>query len=168
MKIITREQLNKILKQHKLWLDTNGKKGKQADLSCTDLSGLDLTEANLRKADLTQANLCKADLTRADLKGVILKHTNLIKANLKEAILIGANLLGAELEDTNITTFYLGKDFGFYHEGFVEIACEGMQLDEWLENYKKVGKEAGYTDREIERYKDQLDLLKKWEIKGLI
>ena len=54
-----KEDLNKILEEHKLWLEDNTK-GERADLSFADLS----------RADLTDANLTGADLTGADLTGV--------------------------------------------------------------------------------------------------
>ena len=40
-----REELEKILEEHKEWID--GKGGKRADLSGTDLRGANLSEANL-------------------------------------------------------------------------------------------------------------------------
>ena len=72
MKNINREELNKILKEHELWLKGEG--GKHADLSNTDLSN-----ANLRGADLNSANLSKANLNSANLSSA-----NLSKANLKD------------------------------------------------------------------------------------
>lgn len=44
---MTREELNKILEQHKLWLDTNGTEGRRANLSSADLRGADLRGADL-------------------------------------------------------------------------------------------------------------------------
>ena len=71
-------KLNKILNEHKLWL--NGMDGKRADLREADLRGVDLREAdlrgaNLREADLYGADLRGADLYGADLYGVDVKHT---------------------------------------------------------------------------------------------
>ena len=42
MEKITKNELKTILEQHKLWLDSNKKEGK-----CADLSDADLTDANL-------------------------------------------------------------------------------------------------------------------------
>jgi hypothetical protein len=53
-------ELNKILKQHKLWVD--GKGGKRASLRGADLSGADLTGADLTGAYLKDANLSNAIL----------------------------------------------------------------------------------------------------------
>jgi uncharacterized protein YjbI with pentapeptide repeats len=42
---MNQDKLNKILKSHKLWLDTEGEEGEQADFSRADLIGIDLTGA---------------------------------------------------------------------------------------------------------------------------
>ena len=60
-------KLDKILEDHKLWLKTNGEKGKRADLRFANLSYADLSSADLRFADLRFANLSYADLSSADL-----------------------------------------------------------------------------------------------------
>ena len=73
-------ELNKILEQHKFWIDGRGGK-------CANLHGADLTGANLRGADLYRANLRGADLYRADLTGADLSRVYLGGANLTNAIL---------------------------------------------------------------------------------
>ena len=74
MKKITKKELKIILEQHKLWLDSNEKEGKRANLS-----GADLRFANLTDANLTYANLTCADLTYANLYGANLTD---IKTNI--------------------------------------------------------------------------------------
>jgi len=110
-------QLQQILQQHKLWLETDGNKGTQADLKGADLRGANLRHADLRDADLRDANLLGvylwdadlrgADLGCAKLQGANLWDANLQGANLWKADLQGANLLGANLQgaqlDTNIS-----------------------------------------------------------------
>ena len=59
---MTREELNKILEEHKKWLDTDGKEGKRADLRYANLRGDDLRSADLCGADLCGADLCGANL----------------------------------------------------------------------------------------------------------
>ena len=54
--------LDKILDEHKKWLQSNGEEGLKADLR-----GADLREANLRRANLRGANLRGADLREADI-----------------------------------------------------------------------------------------------------
>ena len=74
---MTQEELNKILENHKHWLneDCEGWQDMRAYL----------TEADLRRADLREADLRGADLRRADLG----------EACLEEACLTGADLGGA-------------------------------------------------------------------------
>jgi len=60
------EELNKILEDHKNWL--NGNEGKQADLRGADLRGADLRRADLRRADLRGAELQWANLRGANLQ----------------------------------------------------------------------------------------------------
>ena len=55
MRVINQEELNIILKNHKLWLEREG--GKRADLSDTKLNNVDLRYAVLRQADLSYSNL---------------------------------------------------------------------------------------------------------------
>ena len=52
MRDISKQQLDKIIDNHKLWLQSNGEKGERADLSFADLSSADLRYANLSDADL--------------------------------------------------------------------------------------------------------------------
>ena len=54
---ISKEELDKIIDNHKKWLQSNGKEGERADLSSADLR-----YANLRYANLRYANLRSADL----------------------------------------------------------------------------------------------------------
>ena len=57
-----REDLEQILKDHKVWIDTKGNSGEFADLREADLSEADLSRANLRGADLRGADLRGANL----------------------------------------------------------------------------------------------------------
>ena len=67
MKTYTKEQLDKIIDNHKLWLSSGGEKGERADLCYADLRSADLSSADLRSADLRSANLRSADLRSANL-----------------------------------------------------------------------------------------------------
>ena len=98
-------ELNHILEQHKLWIETNGVQGKRAILylaAITDaaLTYANLSDANLRYASLYGADLRGANLSRADLEGANLTGAYLIGTNLTGANLMGANLKGANLEGT--------------------------------------------------------------------
>ena len=103
-----------ILEQHGDWVKSNGRSGRQADLSRLNLEGADLTDTNLQGALLNGTVLKGADLLLTDLQGASLLQANLSGANLlgarlREANLQGANLegatglLAAELAGTNLT-----------------------------------------------------------------
>ena len=116
MKNISQEELNKILKKHKMWLnDEEG--GERADLRYTnlsdadlsktdltyaDLTGADLTDANLSNADLSKGNLTYANLSNADLSNTDFKYANLTYAILSDANLINTDLIGANLWCANL------------------------------------------------------------------
>ena len=76
MKKITKNELDKILRKHKLWL-MNDPEGEMANLSGTNLSGTNLSWANLSGADLYRANLSGVNLSGADLSGANLSEANL-------------------------------------------------------------------------------------------
>ncbi|HEV2377425.1 MAG TPA: pentapeptide repeat-containing protein [Streptosporangiaceae bacterium] len=67
-----------------------------------DLSGTDLTTIDLHGADLAGANLSRANLAGADLSGANLSRANLSGANVSDASMTGtcldrANVSGADL-----------------------------------------------------------------------
>ena len=107
-------ELELLLETHREWVQSGGRKGRQADLSRLNLEGADLTDTNLRNARLNDTDLKGADLLLSDLEGASLLQANLEGANLlgarlREANLQGANLKGAtgllaaELSGTNLT-----------------------------------------------------------------
>ena len=87
-------ELKAILKDHKLWIQSDGKQGKRANLQDAYLHGAHLQDANLQDADLRGANLRGADLEDANLQD----------ANLRGANLEDADLEGANLQDAKFTT----------------------------------------------------------------
>ena len=93
MKKLTKEQINKILENHKHWLneDCEGWETMEADLSYCELHHTDLSYTDLSYTDLSHADLSHADLRYTDLS-----HTDLIEVNLSDADLHGANLSGAK------------------------------------------------------------------------
>jgi hypothetical protein len=103
MKKITEEELKEIIERHRLWLCSDEKEGKRADLTWANLTDADLTGADLSGADLTGANLYRTDLTGANLRGANLTGADLRRADLRGADLRFANLRGADLTCTNLT-----------------------------------------------------------------
>jgi hypothetical protein len=118
MKKITKEELDKILKEHTLWLEDKTQ-GKCADFSNADLRWAHLEGVNLREAHLEKANLSEAYLERANLYGVHLEG-----ADLRGAHLEGVNLCWAHLEGANLRWAHLeGADIDFT---LMALSCKGL------------------------------------------
>ena len=133
MKKITKKELKEILEQHKLWLDSNKKEGKCADLTDADLRYANLTHADLRYANLSGANLTGAGLCRANLIEVNLTCANLTDAILTSANLTRADLTGADLSSANLT----GADLTDTILDDNEQCRKGVTLTEPMTGYKK-------------------------------
>lgn len=124
MKTITATELQNILAEHKLWLETGVKQGARANLEGANLVGANLTGANLRGANLENAYLEYANLWDADLTG----------ANLVGADLTGADLTGTILEkDKEETKMNMENENGFI--------LSSEEKDMVLEYRKKTAKE---------------------------
>ena len=112
MRKVPPEELKKILADHKLWLETDGKKGKRANLERTELQEADLQGVNLERAELQEADLQGtvllnaklqgADLREADLRSAFLQRANFQKADLSAVNLQEANLFKANLQKANL------------------------------------------------------------------
>ena len=94
--------LELILLDHQQWLESGGKKGKQADLNGADLSKAKLRGAKLRGAKLSGANLSGVDLSGARLRGATLRGATLRGADLSGAHLIGVDLSLANFRAVNL------------------------------------------------------------------
>ena len=101
---LTRKKLNKIIEEHKHWINEDCKNWEEtradlrrANLCDAYLHRVNLYEANLRGADLHNADLSGADLHNTDLSGADLSGADLSGANLRNANLYGAYLLNADL-----------------------------------------------------------------------
>jgi len=144
---MNQKELNYILAQHLKWVNNDG--GERATLSGAHLYEADLSRANLSGADLSESNLSESNLSRANLSG---------------ADLYGANLSGANLYEANLSRYVYIK--GSYHDlqfhnGFVKIGCHSYSLEYWNIMYYRIGKDEGYTDKQIKEYKNYLNLLKE-------
>jgi len=108
---MTKVELDKILEDHRLWLEGNG--DSRANLSRANLSGADLEEANLYRADLVGANLEGADLSEANLVGADLRCFG----NMKE------------IRTMQIDTYQIG-----FTKDYLQIGCKNFTIKEW-ENF---------------------------------
>ena len=114
MKTYTIVELNDILSKHELWLKDDPS-GVRADLSCTNLSGADLSGAGLSCTNLRGADLSDADLS----------CTNLSDANLSDANLSGTKNLNFPIacpEEGSFIAFK--KAYNVIHNGGCIIKLE--------------------------------------------
>jgi hypothetical protein len=106
MRKYTQEELNNILKLHKMWLNGDSN-GVRANFSDTDCSGV-----NFYETDLTRANFSGANLTRANFSGA-----NLYKVNFDEILLL--------INHPIYTIQIKGKKW-------IRVGCQEHSYKEWL------------------------------------
>ena len=96
---MTRETLDKIMENHKHWIneDCEGWENMKANLRDANLRYADLRYADLRNADLRYADLRDANLRNADLRYADLRYADLCDADLRYADLRNADLRNADL-----------------------------------------------------------------------
>ena len=96
MASITQEELNEIIRKHRMWIkDEDG--GERAVLANMDLSGLDFSNAWLPEADMHGADLCETNFNNAVLYGADLSFVRAKKANFRYADLHNATLAYASM-----------------------------------------------------------------------
>ena len=170
MEKIDQETLSVILKEHQLWLDSNGENGERADLSNKILIGANLIRANLIRANLIRANLIGANLIGANLIGANLIGANLRSAyliganlrgaNLRGANLRGANLIGANLEGINLNTQFLGSAGLFTNDLQRKLQSSEAtirELEEKLKQAQQAQSETVKNDEEITQLSARLE-----------
>lgn len=120
MKELTRDELIKILENHKHFLkrDVPNWQSMRADLSFTNLSGANLVFANLARANLHGANLSGANLLYAILNYSDLSCADLSRANLACAELYHCNLLGSRL---------IRADLSYSDLSWAELSCADLR-----------------------------------------
>ena len=99
---ISAEELRHTVEDHRKWLMSEGKEGRRADLSETNLAEADLRKADLRRAIFIQADLREADLREANLQQANFFRANLFEINFKETRLKWANFFEADLQKAKL------------------------------------------------------------------
>src|SRR5712672_3197265 len=82
VRVLSPDEIERLLAEHRLYLETEYHEGHRANFSSTDLAGRDFSGLNLRGVKMDRAVLRGADFTGAHLQS----------ANLTGAILQGARL----------------------------------------------------------------------------
>jgi len=167
MKQLTKEELSEILKQHKIWLESDHKLGSKANLSGAYLSGANLYKTDLEEANLSGASLSGADLEGANLSGANLSGVNLSRANLFRTSLYGVNLSGANLSDANlygakgITIFQHEQHLAvaFKNNKYIKIGCKSYKTINWVKNFEKIGEDEDYLNSQIKMYGQFINMI---------
>ena len=100
--VINKDDLSKILAEHKKWIYSNKKEGKRADLSKASLYSANLSKASLYSANLIGANLSKAYLGEANLIGADLREADLRVSSMRGATFIWAGMCLATLDNLKL------------------------------------------------------------------
>src|ERR1700726_1901908 len=103
VRVLSPDEIERMLAEHRLYLETEYHQGHRANFSSADLIGRDFSGLNLRGVKMDRALLSGADFTGADLQsanliGAILQKACFDRADLSRARLSGANLVSASLE----------------------------------------------------------------------
>lgn len=135
-----------------------------ADLRLANLQGACFFDADLRGADLRFANLRDANFFNANCFNVNLFNADLFNANLRNANLRGADIYNAKsvlsfIGEKNLL-IYFRRDDRYYFK----IGCITRESSYWLRNFKKIGKENGYTKDQIQIYGDVIKLFSQYDL----
>ena len=118
--------LPKVLALHNMWLETEGREGRIADLSGTNLTGAVLYGVNFEKAVLVRADFTDADLRHANLRGAIVRKAVFDGTNLQGADVTGADLTGITMQRTRL---------GPSTKGIGEALVKATKRQGWLGYY---------------------------------
>src|SRR3979411_18401 len=99
-RVFSPDEIERMLAEHQLYLETEYHEGHRAnfasaDLTGRDFSGLNSPRINVDRAVLRSADFIGARLQRANLIGAILQQARFDRADLSGARLSGANLVSA-------------------------------------------------------------------------
>ena len=151
MKTYSKQELDKILDNHKLWLSSGGEKGERANLSYADLRSANLSSADLRSANLRSANLSYADLRSANLRSANLSYANLSSANLSYANLSSANLSYANLSSANLSSADLDYSAFPLWCGGLDVHIDDRQATQLLYHLLRNVKYSKNTSAKLKR-----------------
>jgi LytTr DNA-binding domain/Pentapeptide repeats (9 copies) len=97
---MTQAELDKRLRDHHRWSETNGKYGQPLSLINIDLSKLSLYKAQLRGANFSQCILDHCDLRESNLNSINISESSFVGANLSYANLSSADCKYIKIDET--------------------------------------------------------------------
>lgn len=105
-KEITDDRLAEMIVEHRLWVESNGKKGRRAMLARHDLSGRDLSGQLLAMIDFEDSVFVDTNL-----KNSILAASTFKGANLKRAAFNGADIRSSDFRTARLAPKALATAF---------------------------------------------------------
>src|SRR3954453_11352981 len=104
VRVLPADEIDHMLADHRLYLETEYHEGHRANFSLADLTGRDFSGLNLRGIKMDRALLSGADFTGAHLQtanliGATCQEACFYHAYLSRSRLSGANLVSASLEN---------------------------------------------------------------------
>lgn len=104
-------ELNKILKDHKMWLDRGGtedpKVPGRAVLCEADVHNIDLKKVNLEHANFESSNLMNANFAGADISFANFRDARLMRANFRNSRIQTTDFNGADLHNADFHSAHM-------------------------------------------------------------
>ena len=128
VRVLSSDEIERMLAEHRLYLETEYHQGHRANFSSADLAGRDFSGLNLRGVKMDRALLSEADFTgahvqSANLVGAIAEQACFDHADLSRARLSGANLASASLESACLAK--ADMEFALMANAVLQGACLG-------------------------------------------
>jgi uncharacterized protein YjbI with pentapeptide repeats len=102
------EDVARMVRDHAIWVKSQGSEGARADFSGADLTAADFSGRNLCLADLSGALLAEAKMEASLLIAANFRGANLTRANLAHADLRGADFQDSHRRDTDLSNSKTG------------------------------------------------------------
>ncbi|SHK68669.1 Uncharacterized protein YjbI, contains pentapeptide repeats [Desulfatibacillum alkenivorans DSM 16219] len=123
----TIEEIDEIIELHHLWLSGEIKpdwtrKGKQANFSNMDLSGVNFQGCNLKGAVFKYSYIDGTDFSGCNLQGASFELSVIKRCSFKGAVLIGCNFTKADIEESS---FFKAELSG---ASFQDATLEGIDM----------------------------------------
>jgi uncharacterized protein YjbI with pentapeptide repeats len=106
------EEIDAALREHAVWVETQGTRGKRLDLAGRSLRGMDLSSKMLATlsfagADLSGVNLAGAVLTACDFTEATVQYVNMSGCDLRGANFTRARITFTDFSGADVSTFAL-------------------------------------------------------------
>jgi len=128
VRVLAPVEIERMLAEHRLYLETEYHQCHRANFSSADLTGRDFSGLNLRGIKMDRALLSGADFTGAHLQsanlvGALAEQACFDRADLSRARLSGANLISASFEDVCLANAEM--EFALMANAVLQGACLG-------------------------------------------